>query len=102
MFDPFIAKLAEYTLRKEREKEKLNSEVDLPLGGIHKLRHTLRGAEGVDEVRHCVTRWGGILNFVTSHFKNSITGTQLSSRGWVDPVPHLKFVEVPGIEPATS
>ena len=41
-------------------------------GGIHKLRHTLRGAEEVDEVLHCVTRGGGVLNFVTSHFKNSI------------------------------
>ena len=32
--------------------------------------------------------------------------TQSSSRGWMDPVPDLihilKFVEVPGIEPATS
>ena len=26
------------------------------IGAIHKLRHTLRGAEGVDEVWHCVTR----------------------------------------------
>ena len=41
--------------------------------GIHKLRHTLRGVEGVDEVWHCVTRGGGILKFVTSHFKNSFT-----------------------------
>ena len=42
------------------------------LGGIHKLRHTLRGAEGVDEMWHYVT-WGeGILNFVTSHLENSI------------------------------
>ena len=29
------------------------------LGAIHKLRHTLREWEGVDEVRHCVTRGGG-------------------------------------------
>ena len=27
-----------------------NSFKDLSLGSIHKLRHTLRGAEGVDEV----------------------------------------------------
>ena len=42
------------------------------LGVIHKLRLTLRGgAEGVDQVWHCVTRGGGgILNFVKSHFKN--------------------------------
>ena len=32
--------------------------INIPLGGIHKLRHTLRGAEGVDEVWHCVTREG--------------------------------------------
>ena len=29
------------------------------LGGIHNLRHTLRGAEGVDEVWNCVTRGEG-------------------------------------------
>ena len=28
------------------------------LGGIHKVRHTLGGAQGIDEVRHCVTRGG--------------------------------------------
>ena len=42
------------------------------LGGIHKLRYTLREAEGVDEVWHCGTRGVWILNFVTSHFKSSI------------------------------
>ena len=41
------------------------------LGAIHKLRHTLRGGGH----RRSVTlrdKGGGILNFVTSHFKNSI------------------------------
>ena len=36
-------------------------------------------------------------------FVNSEVPTQLSSRGWVDHVPHLiHIVEVPGMEPATS
>ena len=38
-----------------------------PLGGIHKLRHTLRGRKGQTK---CDIVWhgGGILNLVTSHF----------------------------------
>ena len=39
------------------------------------------------------------------HNFNQVT-TQLSSRGWVNPVPYLihffKIVEIPGIEPAPS
>ena len=40
-------------------------------GGIHKLRHTLGGGGGRRSVTLC-EKGGGILNFVTSHFKNSI------------------------------
>ena len=41
------------------------------LGGIHKLRHTLREGRGSTKF----DKGGGILNFVTSHFKNSIKAT---------------------------
>ena len=41
-------------------------------GAIHKLRHTLRGWGGRWIVRLCDKGRGGILNCVTSHFKNSI------------------------------
>ena len=41
------------------------------LGVIHKLRHTLRGGRGRRSMTLC-GKGGGILNFVTSHFKNSI------------------------------
>ena len=37
----------------------------------HKLRHTLRGGGSRRSVTLC-DKGGGILNFVTSHFKNSI------------------------------
>ena len=40
------------------------------LRAIHKLRHTLRGGGGRRSVT--LSGKGGILNFVTSHFKNSI------------------------------
>ena len=40
-------------------------------GAIHKLRHTLRGGGGQQSVTLC-DKVDGILNFVTSHFKNSI------------------------------
>ena len=43
----------------------------LKLGAIHKLRHTLRGGGGRQSVTLC-EGGGEILNFVTSHFKNSI------------------------------
>ena len=46
------------------------------LGGIHKLRHTLRAdGGGRRNVTLCDKGEGGILNFVTSHFKNSIKAT---------------------------
>ena len=32
------------------ETDMILVDVETALGGIHKLRHTLRGAEGVDEV----------------------------------------------------
>ena len=40
------------------------------LGGIYKLRHTLRGRGSTK--CDIVIQGGGILNFVTSHSKNSI------------------------------
>ena len=44
----------------------------LTLGAIHKLRHTLRGGGGRRSVTLFDKEGGGILNYVTSHFKNSI------------------------------
>ena len=44
----------------------------LPLGGIHTLRHTLRGRRGSTNCDIVRQGGGGVLNFVTSHFKNSI------------------------------
>ena len=57
----------------------IGSLINIPKGGIHKIRHTLRGSEGSTK---CDIVWQGggrILNFVTSHLKNSIKSVH--SRG---------------------
>ena len=57
-------------LKFAKSREKLEQS-RFRIWAIHKLRHTLRGGGGRRSVTLC-DKGGGILNFVTLHFKNSI------------------------------